>query len=180
MDKASRLKDLADLRDSGVLSEREFDVEKQKVLRSDGGSPGASSPYQPKPYGAPQPPPYQPKPYGAPQPPPYGSGQMMMDPPLGDGLSLLMYVASFLIPIAGFIIGAIYSSNNNPDNQKVGKNCLYISIGTILIGCLCYCILIFGFMGSDFGYFTCDDGGTIPMDYVYDGECDCWDCSDEG
>ena len=163
MDKASRLKDLADLRDSGVLSEREFDIEKQKVLSSTDGA------------GVPPPPPY-----GAPQPPPYGGGQIMVDPPLGDGISLLFYVLSFLIPIAGFIIGAIYSSNNNPDNQKVGKNCLYVSIGTILIGCLCYCLLFFGFMGSDFGgYYTCADGGTVPNSYVYDGVCDCGDCSDE-
>ena len=177
MDKASRLKELADLRDSGVLSEREFDIEKQKILGSTDGV-GVSPPYIPRPYGAPAPPP----PYGAPAPPPYGGGQMIIDPPLGDGTSFLLYLVSFLIPIAGFIIGAIYSSNNNPDNQKVGKNCLYISIATILLGCLCYCILIFGFMGSDFGgsYFTCDDGGTVPSSYVNDGMCDCWDCSDEG
>ena len=172
MDKASRLKDLADLRDSGVLSEREFDIEKQKVLSS---TDGAGVP-PPPPYGAPQPPPY-----GAPQPPPYGGGQIMVDPPLGDGISLLFYVLSFLIPIAGFIIGAIYSSNNNPDNQKVGKNCLYVSIGTILIGCLCYCLLIFGFMGNMDGYgdWQCGSGEWIDSAWVNDGMCDCGDCSDE-
>ena len=169
MDKASKLKELANLRDSGVLSESEFDSEKQKILTSDdsGG---------PLPYGAPQPPPY-----GAPQPPPYGGGQMIMDPPLGDGVSLLLYLLSFLIPIVGFIIGAIYSSNNNPDNQRVGKNCLYISIGTILIGCLCYCLLIFGFMGSLTGAdWQCGSGEWIDSSWVNDGMCDCWDCSDEG
>ena len=170
MDKASRLKDLADLRDSGVLSEREFDIEKQKVLSSTDG-PGMPPP----------PPPYAPKPYGAPQPPPYGGGQMIMDPPLGDGTSFLFYLVSFLIPIAGFIIGAIYSSNTNPENQKVGKNCLYVSIGTILIGCLCYCIMVFGFMGSmTGGDWQCGSGEWIDSSWVNDGMCDCWDCSDEG
>jgi len=161
MDKASRLKDLADLRDSGVLSEREFDIEKQKVLSSTDGA-GV------------------PPPYGTPQPPPYGGGQIMVDPPLSDGISLLFYVVSFLIPIAGFIIGAIYSSNNNPDNQKVGKNCLYVSIGTILIGCLCYCIMVFGFMGMGGGYdWQCANGEWIDSSWVNDGFCDCGDCSDE-
>lgn len=175
MDKASKLKELADLRDSGVLSEREFDIEKQKILGSTDG--GVSPPYIPRPYGATAPPP----PYGAPAPPPYGGGQMMMDPPLGDGMSFLFYLVSFLIPIAGFIIGAIYSSNNNPDNQKVGKNCLYVSIGTILIGCLCYCIMFFGFMGSmDGGYdWQCSNGEWIDSSWVNDGFCDCGDCSDE-
>ena len=42
--------------------------------------------------------------------------------------------------------------------------------------------MFMGLMGSDFGgggTFTCGSGETIPADYVYDGECDCWDCSDE-
>ena len=170
MDKTTELKQLAELRDSGVLSESEFQKEKQRILNSPSGA--AAPPL----YSAPQQPPY-----GTPQPPPYGGGQMMMDAPIGDGMAFLFYLLSFLIPIAGFIIGAIYSSNNNPENQRVGKNCLYVSIGTILIGCLCYCLMFMGIMGSDFGgTFQCGSGETIPMDYVYDGECDCWDCSDEG
>ena len=156
MDRTTELKQLADLRDSGIISEREFEQQKQQILNSASG--GAMPP----------------------PPPPYGGGQMMMDPPIGGGTAVLFYLLSFLIPIAGFVIGAIYSSNNNPENQAVGKNCLYVSIGTILIGCLCYCLMFMGIMGSDFGgTFQCGSGETIPMDYVMDGECDCWDCSDE-
>ncbi len=166
MDKTTELKQLADLRDSGVLSEREFEQQKQQILNSPGG-------------GAMPPPPPQ---YGAPQPPPYGGGQMMMDPPIGGGTAVLFYLLSFLIPIAGFVIGAIYSSNNNPENQAVGKNCLYVSIGTILIGCLCYCLMFMGFLGSmDAGMdWQCGSGEWISSDWVNDGYCDCWDCSDEG
>ena len=163
MDRTTELKQLAELRDSGVLSESEFQAEKQKILNS---TNVAMSP-----------------PYAAPQPPPYGGGQMMMDPPIGDGTAFLFYLLSFLIPIAGFIIGAIYSSNNNPEYQRVGKNCLYVSIATILIGCLCYCLMFLGFMGdldSMMGDWQCGSGEWIPNSWVNDGFCDCLDCSDEG
>ena len=172
MDKTTELKQLAELRDSGVLSESEFQKEKQRILNSPSGA--AAPPL----YSAPQQPPY-----GAPQPPPYGGGQMMMDSPIGDGMAFLFYLLSFLIPIAGFIIGAIYSSNNNPENQRVGKNCLYVSIATILIGCLCYCLMFMGFMGDLGGFgadWQCGSGEWIDSSWVNDGMCDCLDCSDEG
>ena len=51
-DKISKLKSLAELRDSGILSEAEFGAEKAKIMA------GSASPQQP--YGAPQ------QPYGAP------------------------------------------------------------------------------------------------------------------
>ena len=62
-DKVSKLKSLADLRDTGILSEAEFEAEKAKILA------GSTAPQQP--YGAPQ------QPYGAPQQP-YGAPPQMM------------------------------------------------------------------------------------------------------
>ena len=108
-----------------------------------------------------------------------GSGDEM-SPPLGGGTRILFYILSFLIPIAGFIVGAIYLSNNNPENQGVGKTCLIIAILAIIVGCLCY---VFGTMvlmdSMSGGTFQCGSGEIVPSSYVNDGMCDCYDCSDE-
>ena len=168
MDKTSRLKDLAGLRDSGALTESEFEREKRNILNSD--DMPAMAPYPPA--MAPYPP--------AMAPPPYGAGQPMMSPPLGGGTRILFYILSFLIPIAGFIVGAIYLSNNNPENQGVGKNCLIIAILTIVVLCLCYFFGMMAFMDSmSGGTFQCGSGEWIDASWVNDGMCDCYDCSDE-
>ena len=116
-DKVSKLKSIADLRDSGILSEREFKAEKAKIM----AEPSVGQ----QPYGAPQ------QPYGG--PPPIGQ-----DPPVDEGFKMLMYLASFLFPIAGIVIGIIYNSKPELHHKEFGKNCLMIAIGTTIFGCFCY------------------------------------------
>ena len=46
-----------------------------------------------------------------------------------EGVDFFMYILAFLIPILGFILGAIYISNRKNDD---GKSLLYCSVGSIL------------------------------------------------
>ena len=118
-DKVAKLKSIADLRDSGILSDREFKAEKAKIM----AEPSVGQ----QPYGAPQ------QPYGGPPP-------MGQDPPVDEGFKILMYVVSFLFPIAGVVVGIIYNSKPELHHKEFGKNCLMIAIGTTVIGCFCYMI----------------------------------------
>ena len=118
-DKVAKLKSIADLRDSGILSDREFKAEKAKIM----AEPSVGQ----QPYGAPQ------QPYGGPSP-------MGQDPPVDDGFKMLMYIVSFLFPIAGIIVGIVYNSKPELHHKEFGKNCLMIAIGTTVIGCFCYMI----------------------------------------
>ena len=122
-DKVSKLKSIADLRDSGILSEREFKAEKAKIM--------SESTMGQQPYGAPQ------QPYGGPPP-------MGQDPPVDEGFKMLMYVVSFLFPIAGVVIGIIYNSKPELHHKEFGKNCLMIAIGTVVLSCVCWFIMMAG------------------------------------
>ena len=111
-DKVAKLKSIADLRDSGILSDREFKAEKAKIM----AEPSVGQ-----------------QPYGGPPP-------MGQDPPVDDGFKMLMYIVSFLFPIAGIIVGIVYNSKPELHHKEFGKNCLMIAIGTTVIGCFCYMI----------------------------------------
>mgnify|MGYP001348224980 CR=1 FL=1 len=46
-----------------------------------------------------------------------------------DSLTVtLLYILSFFIPLAGFIVGAIYASKEEEHFKQVGKNCLIFSV----------------------------------------------------
>ncbi len=46
-----------------------------------------------------------------------------------DSLTVtLLYILSFFIPLAGFIVGAIYASKEEEHFKHVGKNCLIFSV----------------------------------------------------
>ena len=52
-----------------------------------------------------------------------------------DGTTvLLLYILSFFIPLAGFIVGAIYASKDKEHYKHVGKNCLIFSVLNIVLG----------------------------------------------
>jgi predicted RNA-binding Zn-ribbon protein involved in translation (DUF1610 family) len=44
-----------------------------------------------------------------------------------------LYIVSFLIPIAGIIIGAFYMINEDKTIQNAGSNCILVSLGAILL-----------------------------------------------
>ena len=52
-----------------------------------------------------------------------------------DGTTvILLYILSFFIPLAGFIVGAIYASKDEEHYKHVGKNCLIFSVLNIVLG----------------------------------------------
>jgi hypothetical protein len=53
----------------------------------------------------------------------------------------LLYILSFFIPFAGFIVGAIYLSKEEEHYKHVGKNCLIFSVMNIVIGFIMVALL---------------------------------------
>ncbi len=52
---------------------------------------------------------------------------------ISDGMRILLYIVSFLIPIAGFIIGIVYYSKGDPESKHVGKICIILAVVEILV-----------------------------------------------
>ena len=89
-----------------------------------------ASDYRPTPYIPPPEPTYSSAPYN----PNYSGApyEQQMD----DGLAFLLYVISFILPLAGFIIGAIYISKEEEHYRRVGRTCLSLGLLSIVIGFL--------------------------------------------
>ena len=56
----------------------------------------------------------------------------------------LFYVISFIVPLAGIIIGAIYLAKPDPACKKFGKNCIIAAAAAIVACCLCYVLYFVG------------------------------------
>jgi len=56
-----------------------------------------------------------------------------MEKEIDDTTVLLLYVLSFFISLAGFIVGAIYASKDEKHYKHVGKNCLIFSVINIVL-----------------------------------------------
>ena len=54
---------------------------------------------------------------------------------------ILLYILSFFIPLAGFIVGAICASKEEEHYKHVGKNCLIFSVMNIVIGFIMVALL---------------------------------------
>jgi len=52
---------------------------------------------------------------------------------ISGGMRILLYVVSFLIPIAGFIIGIVFYTRPDPQSKHVGKICIIIGIVAIFL-----------------------------------------------
>ena len=126
-DKISRLKAIADLRDSGILSEKEFKEQKEKIMQ------------------APAAPNYPQQSYAESQPQYAGQG----DPPMEGGIKTLLYIVSFIFPIAGVILGVIYIGKPEPWHKEFGKTCLQLALLSFVIGIF----LFFLSMGAMFAAF---------------------------
>jgi len=61
---------------------------------------------------------------------------------IDDTTVLLLYILSFFIPLAGFIVGAIYASKDEKHYKHVGKNCLIFSVINIVLS-LVMVVLLF-------------------------------------
>ena len=50
------------------------------------------------------------------------------------GSNAFRYVISFLIPLIGYILGAILLSKDSAEEKDVGKNCIILGIVSAVIG----------------------------------------------
>jgi uncharacterized membrane protein YdbT with pleckstrin-like domain len=60
---------------------------------------------------------------------------------ISGGMKIFLYILSFLIPLAGFIIGAIYYTKPEPEFKDVGKMCIIIGLIAILLVVVCYAVV---------------------------------------
>jgi hypothetical protein len=66
----------------------------------------------------------------------------------------LFYIISFLVPLAGIIIGAIYMGKPDPECKRFGKNCLIAAIAYFVVMCVCvilFLLFYFVLLGLVFG-----------------------------
>ena len=56
---------------------------------------------------------------------------------VSEGMKILFYILSFLIPIVGIIIGVIYYTKPDAESKNLGKMCLILALIGILIGVIC-------------------------------------------
>ncbi len=73
------------------------------------------------------------------QQPMYGQ-PMPQHEAVSSGMKILLYLLSFLIPIVGFIIGAIYYTK--PETKEVGKMCIILGILSIVLVAVCYFVAV--------------------------------------
>ena len=60
-----------------------------------------------------------------------------------DGTTvILLYILSFFIPLAGFIVGAIYASKDEGHYKHVGKNCLIFSVLNIVLDVIIIAVML--------------------------------------
>ena len=60
---------------------------------------------------------------------------------ISSGMKIFLYILSFLIPLAGFIIGAIYYTKPEPEYKEVGKMCIIIGLLAIILVVVCWAVL---------------------------------------
>lgn len=63
----------------------------------------------------------------------------------------LWYGLSFIIPILGIILGAIYLGKPEPENKRFGKNCIIAAVASFVVVICCviiYLIFVFGLIGT--------------------------------
>lgn len=74
-------------------------------------------------------------PQSPPPPTPPSGGSSVPD----GGLKVLLYIVSFLVPLAGIIIGIIFYTKDTSEEKKFGKTCIILAVVAIVVMCLCFC-----------------------------------------
>ena len=74
----------------------------------------------------------------------YKQMDKQIDKQIDNTTVMLLYILSFFIPLAGFIVGAIYASKDEEHYKHVGKNCLIFSVMNLVLGF----IMIAAILGS--------------------------------
>jgi len=68
---------------------------------------------------------------------------LLFKSPISTQSFMFQYIISFIIPIAGFIIGGILLSDNNIQKRSAGTNCVGLGIISVIIsGIITYMFII--------------------------------------
>ncbi len=59
-------------------------------------------------------------------------------PQISEGMKIVFYILSFLIPLIGIIIGVIYYTKPDAESKNVGKMCIILALLAIVIGAVCW------------------------------------------
>ncbi|UCE28253.1 MAG: hypothetical protein JSW52_05775 [Candidatus Coatesbacteria bacterium] len=59
----------------------------------------------------------------------------------------LFYIISFIIPIAGLIIGIIYLTKDDPECKAFGRNCIIAAVLFVIACCVCFMLYFLGVFG---------------------------------
>jgi hypothetical protein len=81
----------------------------------------------------------------------------------------LFYILSFLVQVAGIVIGAIYMGKPGEECRRFGKNCIIAAVIPFLIYCLCIYIYIL-FIIAYFLFYILFMAGLITVLGVSGGE----------
>ena len=57
----------------------------------------------------------------------------LREEPVSTGMKVLLYLVSFLVPLAGFVIGAIYYTKEGEEYKRIGKFCIILAILSVLL-----------------------------------------------
>ena len=71
----------------------------------------------------------------------YRAPLLKIEKQIDDTTVILLYILSFFIPLAGFIVGAIYASKDEKHYKYVGKNCLIFSVMNLVLGFIMLAVL---------------------------------------
>ena len=66
---------------------------------------------------------------------------------IGNNSFFFFYIASFLIPIAGIIIGAIFLVSGDKETKKAGQTCVGIGVASIILGIAIMALIFSSFSG---------------------------------
>lgn len=58
-----------------------------------------------------------------------------------SGAVILLYIATFFIPIVGLIVGGIYALDNDPEKSSTGKGLIIFGLVMIVLGVILFSIL---------------------------------------
>ncbi|MEE9456391.1 MAG: hypothetical protein V3W11_04485 [bacterium] len=64
----------------------------------------------------------------------------------------LFYGVSFVVPIAGIVLGALYLSKPDAPNKEFGKYCLVAALVNFAIGFSIFCCIIIFYVSFFLGY----------------------------
>ncbi|MBV6393760.1 MAG: hypothetical protein KPEEDBHJ_03004 [Anaerolineales bacterium] len=86
-------------------------------------------------------------------------------PPEGGNRTLLLIV-SFIIPIAGVILGIMFMTRADEASQKFGRQALIASLSCMGLFCLffvCYFVFIMSFSFAPLFFLPTDSGSLLPF-----------------